>query len=147
MSKLDAFLSDVEKRWEGKKKWCESYCYSAIRHVDRNCEIECDHSEGRDGLTLDDCPGGFGRYDGPSIAHAPQDVAGLVAVVRAVRAMLETVNDPRKQAWFDGQDCLRGLILKAMESAVPGSESQNDDEARSSPSKETAKSAVPGVKP
>jgi len=57
--------------------WCTSYAYAAIRHVQRNCDIdvECDRHADRD-----DCLS-FGMYDGPYVAMWHPGVAELVAAV------------------------------------------------------------------
>jgi hypothetical protein len=65
------------------------------------------------------------------IEKREQDVAGLVAVVRAVRNLVDGRPDYRNalSEYVRGFHHALDLIEVAMESAVPGSESQNDDEA------------------
>lgn len=55
--------------------WCKEYCYSAIRHVERNCDIECGEDHG------DEMCNRFGRYDGKAIAQFPEDIAFLLAEI------------------------------------------------------------------
>jgi len=61
--------------------WCGEYTYTAIRHVARNCDIDCDAHSDRD-----DC-GRFGMYDGPHIALWDPTVALLVADILAIAAV------------------------------------------------------------
>ena len=44
---------------------CAPLLQAEIRHIARNCDIECpEHGEDRDAA----CPGTFGRYDGEHVA-------------------------------------------------------------------------------
>lgn len=66
-------------------KWCSDWCYSAIRHVQRNCDIECGTHSGTD----DEC-NQFGRYDGPYIAAAcPDTIKQLIHTIRVQQRALE----------------------------------------------------------
>lgn len=57
--------------------WCPDYTYAAIRHVQRNCDLDfdCDVHTDRD---QDQCRA-FGMYDGPYVAMWHPGVALLVA--------------------------------------------------------------------
>jgi hypothetical protein len=55
--------------------WCRSFMYGAIRHVMRNCDIECDHGE--------PCPEGApDRYDGEALADLRNAAPALIAMAR-----------------------------------------------------------------
>jgi hypothetical protein len=127
---LDAFLSDVEKRLKAATPgpW-------ELHDADGAATSITERGDGYP-VVLD---GSMKPADQRFVAHAPQDVAGLVAVVRAVLEKLDEldgIDDPysggRKfRYFFEGDDAnVVERIRKAMESAVPGSESQNDDEAQ-----------------
>lgn len=65
-------------------EWCPDWTYSAIRHVQRNCDIECS-KHGDDAGEDDDCLS-FGRYDGPYVAYAnPDRIRRLIADLREAR--------------------------------------------------------------
>jgi hypothetical protein len=140
MSKLDAYLSDVEKRLG-----VASYGPWQVVVERHGCAVVGPRIDG--GHPVIACEAQ--ESDATFVAHAPQDVAGLVAVVKAVRSLakglaaLETYDC--EQAAMDatfgnhddgfyagramGRRSVAADIFKALESAVPGSESQHDDEA------------------
>jgi hypothetical protein len=115
---LDAFLSDVEKRladatdgpWEyGVDDECGAVVWNTV-------DGERDTHVAYIGTDLD--PG-----NGEFISHAPQDVAGLVAVVSAVMAIPYCQRDPEtvdeNHEYQRGYDQALDDIAAAMESAVP----------------------------
>lgn len=64
-----------------QREWCQDYCYSTIRHVIRNCDIECLTHEWRES----EC-GIFGKYDGPYIAAVcPKNIIPLLEELAAYR--------------------------------------------------------------
>jgi len=85
MTVTDEELNELEKLAGGAAsgEWCRDWTYSAIRHVQRNCDIECGrHSSGED----DECQS-FDRYDGPYIAYAnPDRIRRLIADLREAKA-------------------------------------------------------------
>ncbi len=89
---------DIEKLREKEKElarapWCPEYLYSAIRHVQRNCDFECfDHQ----GDAADDC-NQPNRYDGRPLA----------AIRNAVPAMLDEIERLRAQEAVRGGDFCR----------------------------------------
>lgn len=76
--KIKKLLSEISP-WP----WCKDYCYAAIRHVHRNCDIECLAHE-----DLDKCKS-FGRYDGSFISKAPQIIDQLLRQNEILRTLLE----------------------------------------------------------
>jgi len=69
------------------RPWCKSYTYQAIRHVQRNCDLDCpQHPE-----YADECPQ-FGKNDGPFIAAIAE--SGPVAL-REVRRLREALGNTR----------------------------------------------------
>ena len=75
--KIKKLLSEISP-WP----WCEDYCYEAIRHVSRNCDIECLAHE-----DLDECKS-FGRYDGSFISKAPEIIDQLLRQNEILRKAL-----------------------------------------------------------
>ncbi len=69
--------------------WCPSLTGAMIRHVAKNCDIDCPEHD-RNGKSAE-CPGAFGRYDGEFIAAAPTDVADLLAEVERLTAQIARV--------------------------------------------------------
>lgn len=74
-------LDGIKARTEGLTDLCPEHLRQSIRHVQRNCDIECNTHE--DESTWDDCKQPD-RYDGERMAGALADVARLVAAVEAV---------------------------------------------------------------
>lgn len=80
--KIKSLLSEISP-WP----WCEDYCYEAIRHVQRNCDIEClEHED------LDKCKS-FGKYDGSFISKAPEIIDQLLRQNEILRKALEFYSD------------------------------------------------------
>lgn len=72
-----------------QEQWCKDYCYSAIRHVERNCDIEClSHGEG------EECSRGFGQYDGPYVAAACPET--ILSLLTEHKQALELLRERRK---------------------------------------------------
>jgi hypothetical protein len=154
---LDAFLSDVEKRLKAATQgpWAVvsdslHYAIAAGDNVPIGSYLRVvETNEWQQNGPRHSNAGGIERErDAEFIAHSPQDVAGLVAVVRAVKTMhdrlLEYLDQCEVHAIEVGVDPVERNLQKhvydsirvivdegreAMESAVPGSESQHDDEA------------------
>lgn len=82
---LDALEIDVASFRIGLGPWCEQYCYSALRHVNRNCEIDCPREDEHDCRS-------FSGYDGPAIARVVSASPALVAEVRRLRAENERLD-------------------------------------------------------
>lgn len=83
MSRLD----DIKHRAEKFANLCPDYMYRAIRHVERNCDIECareELDENHDCIRPD-------RYDGEAMAVALSDLAALVAVAEEVQRIRDTM--------------------------------------------------------
>lgn len=75
--------------------WCERWCFEAIRHLVRNCDIECpEHGEA--------CFK-FG-YDGTFIAQAPQTISELVAEVERERALFMAMSQKYHEAQLKLKD-------------------------------------------
>jgi hypothetical protein len=127
---LDAFLSDVEKRLKAATQgpWAVvsdslHYAIAAGDNVPIGSYLRVvETNEWQQNGPRHSNAGGIERErDAEFIAHSPQDVAGLVAVVRAA---IEAAN--RRAEGFDplidaGYNRAHGEILGAMDRAVPGS--------------------------
>ncbi len=88
----DARKAEIRARLDGLSKplrWCPSLTGAMVRHVARNCDIDCPQHD-HNGKS-DECPGAFGRYDGEFIAAAPNDVADLLAEVERLTAQIARV--------------------------------------------------------
>lgn len=83
MSRLD----DIKHRAEKFADLCPDYMYRAIRHLERNCEIECAREE----LDENHCCIHPDRYDGEAMAVALSDLAALVAAVEEVQRIRDTM--------------------------------------------------------
>lgn len=72
-------IEEIEARAEGLTDLCAEHLRQSIRHVQRNCDIECsEHGEGED---WDACKQPD-RYDGGRIAKALADIPYLLAELR-----------------------------------------------------------------
>lgn len=78
-------------------KWCPYYCYSAIRHVVRNCDIEC--METGHELGNPSCKH-FDRGDGTDIALFPELLFRLIEAEEE----LVTLRQDVKAAYERGRD-------------------------------------------
>lgn len=80
-------MIDLKKREELEKAadagpWDEEWCRGAVRHIHRNVDTDSFYSGDNED------PQGWGRYDGPMIAHYRNDAAEVNAWIReAVRPM------------------------------------------------------------
>jgi hypothetical protein len=151
---LDAFLSDVEKRLKAATQgpWAVvsdslHYAIAAGDNVPIGSYLRVvETNEWQQNGPRHSNAGGIERErDAEFIAHSPQDVAGLVAVVRAIptrEQVAQAIHEASDAHGGKPEQCLGPLphqylladaamktIRAAMESAVHGSESQNDDEA------------------
>jgi hypothetical protein len=125
---LDAFLSDVEKRLKAATQgpWAVvsdslHYAIAAGDNVPIGSYLRVvETNEWQQNGPRHSNAGGIERErDAEFIAHAPQDVAGLVAVVRAVKKLRDQVlaNDRAHDPHFTG--IAIDALDEAMESAVP----------------------------
>ena len=76
-------LGDIKHRAEKFANICPDYMYRAIRHLERNCDIDCareERDENHDCIRPD-------RYDGEAMAVALADLTALVAVVEEVQCV------------------------------------------------------------
>ena len=77
--------------------WCAEWTYYAVRHIDRNCDLECP-VHGYDCLR-------WGRYDGTAIAAArtllPRALA-MAARVPGLEAELQAAREERHSAFERG---------------------------------------------
>ena len=63
----------------GNVNYCPDYMYQALRHVQRNCDLECG-THPWDGPDEDACHSP-GRYDGTAIARLLAAIPALLAAV------------------------------------------------------------------
>lgn len=83
MSRLD----DIKARAEKFSGLCPDYMAQGIRHLERNCDLDC-HAEVQN--PYHDCTRPD-RYDGEDMAKALGDLAALVAVVEEVQRVRDTM--------------------------------------------------------
>lgn len=81
MSRLD----DIKGRAEKFANLCPDYMAQGIRHLERNCDLDC-HAEVQN--PYHDCTRPD-KYDGEDMAKALGDLAALVAVVGEVQRVRE----------------------------------------------------------
>lgn len=67
---------------------CPELLYWEVRHVARDCDIECPTHEW-DTDAEAECPGTFGRFDGSHVAALINAVPALLAELEAARVELE----------------------------------------------------------
>lgn len=78
---IPALLQPLKDRLAGFENLCPEYLRQSIRHVQRNCDIECNVHE--DDAAWDACKQPD-RYDGDRMAHALSKSAKLIAAIEAV---------------------------------------------------------------
>ena len=83
-------LAAIQARAEGLTDLCAEHLRQSIRHVQRNCDLDCNIHE--DENTWDDCKQPD-RYDGDRMAAALADIPALLAMVRERDAALERVEE------------------------------------------------------
>lgn len=77
---LDAIRADLAEL--GDVNYCPAYLYQAVRHVQRNCEIECgEHGYDDESNCVEP-----GRYDGTAMARLLAAVPALLAAVESAHA-------------------------------------------------------------
>jgi hypothetical protein len=75
-------LDEIEARAKGLTDLCTEYLRLSIRHVQRNCDIDCDvHGDDYDACKQPD------RYDGARMATALADIPALLNAVKEVREL------------------------------------------------------------
>lgn len=81
LSRAAKVLRERAEESQNKRPWCSEYTWSAVRHVQRNCDIECE----RHGADLGAECWSFDMYDGRYVAlmHPP--------VALALAEMLEDI--------------------------------------------------------
>jgi hypothetical protein len=88
-------LDQIRARSEGLTDLCQEYMRQIIRHVQRNCDIECNEHEDSDWGTCKQPD----RYDGDRMAAVLADVPRLLAALNAVERQcrwLDTLADGDK---------------------------------------------------
>jgi phage gp36-like protein len=83
-------LDAIQKRAEGLTDLCAEHLRQSIRHVQRNCDIDCNVHE--DEAEWDACKQPD-RYDGDRMAAALADVPFLLDLAGKQQAQLEAVRD------------------------------------------------------
>jgi hypothetical protein len=97
----DARKAEIRARLDGLSKplrWCPSLTGAMVRHVARNCDIDCPQHDGN-GKSAE-CPGAFGRYDGEFIAAAPNDVADLLAALEEAERKLAMIENRMRERYL-----------------------------------------------
>ena len=88
MTGVSERLDAIEARSAGLTDLCAEYLRQSIRHVQRNCDIECNVHE--DETQWDACKQPD-RYDGDRIAAVLADIPGLLDLARKQQAALDAV--------------------------------------------------------
>ncbi len=80
--------------------WCPTWTHDAIRHVQRNVDIDCSAHDDDGGAVSEDCRR-FGRYDGEHIAAEanPAHALAEVALWRTIVSRHVLVTDPGTDSW------------------------------------------------
>ena len=131
MTGVSERLDAIEARSAGLTDLCAEYLRQSIRHVQRNCDIECNVHE--DETQWDACKQPD-RYDGDRIAAVLADIPGLLDLARKQQAALDAVTgrldewDSYKawpdadetQVWYSAgkrhaSEAVRALITEALE--------------------------------
>jgi len=86
MSDLSSLLAPIRARAEGVTDLCPEYLRQSIRHVQRNCDIECNVHV--DESTWDDCKQPD-RYDGARMAEVLASIPRLLSALDAVDKLAE----------------------------------------------------------
>jgi hypothetical protein len=115
MSEQTKHLDAIEDRAKGLTDLCAEHLRQSIRHVQRNCDIDCNVHE--DETEWDACKQPD-RYDGHRMAAVLADVPYVLDLARKQHAALEAANHladkwqadfPYKARW------LREVITEALE--------------------------------
>lgn len=80
----DKAILEIETRWKAVVPPCPSYVSTVIRHVERNLDIDCPQHDGTP--EYKDC-NTFDRWDGETYAHAPKDIATLLAKIKELESI------------------------------------------------------------
>jgi hypothetical protein len=86
MTDLTARLDAIQARAEGLTNLCAEHLRQSIRHIQRNCDIDCNVHE--DENTWDDCKQPD-RYDGDRMAAALADIPTLLDLARKQQAAID----------------------------------------------------------
>lgn len=105
MSRLD----DIKGRAEKFANLCPDYMAQGIRHLERNCDLDC-HAEVQN--PYHDCTRPD-KYDGEDMAKALGDLAALVAVVEEVQARAEDLYETAERLHPTDPLTAAGLRAKA----------------------------------
>lgn len=90
MTATTARLDAIEARAEGLTDLCAEHLRQSIRHVQRNCDIDCNIHE--DETTWDDCKQPD-RGDGDRMAAVLADIPDLLTLARKQAAALEAATN------------------------------------------------------
>jgi hypothetical protein len=86
-------VADLREGWATKADagpWCPAYIYQAVRHVERNCDMECpEHAWGTE--AENNCKT-WGRFDGRYVAAEANPVHAL-AEVKLWRDVVASTHD------------------------------------------------------
>lgn len=85
--------------------WCESYTYNAIRHVERNCDLECDAETHP---PAGECKH-FDKNDGTLISKMPEIISQLLKQIEVAREALEFYGSKNSWSW---QSELQGTAIQ-----------------------------------
>jgi len=88
MSATQIDTAAIKASWDEVGQMCPPWMGSAIRHVVRNCDIDCQDHE--------DCENRAGRYDGYAIATVFNAVPQLLAEIERLKKIELAVFGPRQ---------------------------------------------------
>ena len=115
MTGVSERLDAIEARATDLTDLCAEHLRQSIRHVQRNCDIDCNVHE--DETTWHAC-NQPDRYDGDRIAAVLADIPGLLDLARKQQAALDALNDwcgRNKTGFYDeAQDDVVQIIRAAI---------------------------------
>lgn len=90
--RLEALIAS-EPGYAGDESWCPDWTYEAVRHVQRNMDIECPvHQPWNGPDRIDEC-GRWGRYDGRFIATMRQVAPTLPKILTELATLIDLLGD------------------------------------------------------
>ena len=102
-------LDGIKASSEGLTDLCAEHLRQSIRHVQRNCDIDCNTHE--DEPTWDDCKQPD-RYDGERMAVALAGIPRLIAAVEGVLAQADAAEE-MANGYVVGADVIAALNMCA----------------------------------
>lgn len=108
LERAAAKLRELAEPTQRKYEWCPDYTWAAVRHVERNCDVECEaHGDDQECWS-------FGRYDGKYVALMHPSVALALADWLEAEAATIGIPEPSVAVQWAAAAVARAILREAL---------------------------------